>query len=91
MKDNDAVLGGLLNNGLHAGEVRALGLRQKLRIGFYGDVDVGEDFDDGSPMSGRKSRQADLKDEVGTCRGKERPDGELLCPRLSEGSLPKIR
>ena len=66
VKDNDAALGGLLNSGLHAGEVKALGLRQKVRVGFYGDVDVGEDFDDSSPMSERKSRQADLKDEVGT-------------------------
>lgn len=44
VKDDDAALGGLLNGGLHAGEVKALGLRQKVRVGFYGDVNVREDL-----------------------------------------------
>ena len=44
MKDDDAALGSLLNGGMHAGEVKAFGLRQKVRVSFNGDVDVGEDL-----------------------------------------------
>lgn len=44
MKDDDAAVGGLLNSELHAGEVKALGSRHKVRVSFYGDFDVGEDL-----------------------------------------------
>ena len=54
VKDDDAALGGLLNSGLHAGEVKALGLRHIVRVSFYGEVDVGEDLMMVHPCRGRK-------------------------------------
>ena len=70
VKDDDAALGHLLDGGMHAGEMKALGLRQKLRVGFLWGRSCWRRFDDGSPMLERRSIQVVLRGEVGTWTGK---------------------
>lgn len=44
VEEDDAALGGGFDGGAHAVVVEALGLRGEVGVGFYGEVDVGEDL-----------------------------------------------
>lgn len=44
VQEDDAAFGGGFDGGAHAVVVEAFGLRGEVRVGFYGEVDVGEDL-----------------------------------------------
>lgn len=44
VEEDDASFGGLFDGGTHAFEVEAFGLGGEVGVGFYGEVDVGEDL-----------------------------------------------